>query len=65
MRREKELYKGEKVGSLGCIMKKDGKHGSKKKMALLDVIIVPTITYASITWVYDERIQVKEMSYLT
>ena len=46
-------------------MKKDGKHGSKKKMALLDVIIVPTITYASITWVYDERIQVKEMSYLT
>ncbi len=65
--RERAVQGRKVVGSLGCMMK--GRTVSMEvKEGLRDGIIVLTITYASETWVWNERqrsrIQAVEMSYL-
>jgi len=65
--RERAVQGRKVVGSLGRIMK--GRTVSLEvKKGLRDGVIVPTITYASETWVWNEsqrsRIQAVEMSYL-
>ncbi len=68
VRQEKKNVKGRKVvGSLGRMMK--GRTVSiEVKKGLRDGIIVREVTYASETWVWNERqrsrIQAVEMSYL-
>ena len=65
--RERAVQGRKVVGSLGRIMK--GRTVSMEvKKGLRDGVIIPTITYASETWVWNERqrsrIQAVEMSYL-
>ncbi len=65
--RERAVQEMKVVGSLGCMMKERTVNMEIKK-GLHDRIIVPAITYASETWVSNERqrsrIQADEMSYL-
>ncbi len=55
------------VRSLGCIMKGTSV-GMEVKRALRNTVIVPTLTYASNTWAWNEsqrsRVQAVEISYL-
>ncbi len=65
--RERALQGRKVVGSLGRIMK--GRSVSMEvKRDLRDTVIVPTLTYASETWAWNEsqrsRVQAVEMSYL-
>ncbi len=65
--RERVVQGRKVVESLGCMMK--GRTVSMEvKKGLCDGIIVPTITYASETWVWNERqrssIEAVEMRYL-
>ncbi len=65
--REKVVQGRKVVGSQGC-MTKGRTVGLEVKKGLCDGIIVPSITYASETWVWNKRqrskIQAVEMSYL-
>ncbi len=65
--RERALQGKKVVGSLGRIMK--GRSVSMEvKRDLRNTVIVPTLTYASETWAWNEsqrcRVQAVEMSYL-
>ncbi len=65
--RERALQGRKMVGSLGRIM--NGRSVSMEvKRDLRNTVIVPTLTYASETWAWNEsqrsRVQTVEMSYL-
>ncbi len=64
---KESFARGKLVEPLGCLMK-DRTLNMEIKKALCDGIIVPTLTYASETWTWNEgqgsRIQAVEMSYL-
>ncbi len=65
--RERALQGRKVVGSSGCIM--NGRSVSMEvKRDLRNTVIVPTLTYASKTWTWNEsqrfRVQVVEMNYL-
>ncbi len=65
--RERALQGRKVVGSLGHIM--DGRSVSMEvKMDLRNTVIVPTLTYASETWAWNESqrsgVQAVEMSYV-
>ncbi len=65
--RERALQGGRVAGSLGCIM--NGRSVSMEvKRDLRNTVIVPTLTYASKTWAWNEsqwsRVHAVEISYL-
>ncbi len=65
--RERALQKRKVVGSLGRIMKGRSVNMEVKR-DLRNTVIVPTLTYVSETWAWNEsqrsRVQAVEMSYL-
>ncbi len=66
--RERALQGRRVVGSLGQIMNGRSVSMEEVKRDLRNTIIVPTLTYASETWTWNEsqrsRVQAMEMSYL-
>ncbi len=65
--RERAIHDRKVIGSLGCGMRERTVSREVKK-AFRDSIIVPTVEYASETWVWKQsqrfKIQIVEMSYL-